>query len=193
MRNRLQAAFSGVHAEAALKERTLRVIYSEAPARKKRMRALALAAACLALTVGLFSGLFFTPVSAIGIEVNPALRLKINRFDIVVGVEALNEDGRRILDGTDLMFSEYSEAIDTLLSDPHLRAYLERGKDMEIYVECGDEQRCARMLDKVEGCVGGNGNVTCHAGSGQGHGHGNSGGNGSGEHCGHHRHRGGKE
>ncbi len=43
---------------------------------------------------------------------------------------------------------------------------------MDIYVDCGDEQRCTRMLERVEGCVGGCGNVTCHAGNGHGHGNG---------------------
>ena len=70
-----------------------------------------------------------------------------------------------------MMFSEYSEAIDTLLADPRMQEYFEQGKDMEIYVECDDEQRCNRMLKRVEGCVGKEGNVTCHAGSGAGHGH----------------------
>ncbi len=190
MRNRLQKAFAGVHAEAALKERTLERIYAPAKPRK-RARPLIWAAACLVLMACIGSGLFFIPVSAIGIEINPALRLKINRFDIVIGVEALNKDGRRIIEDTNLMFSEYSAAIDALLADSKMQAYFEQGKDMEIYVECDDEQRCTRMLERVEGCVGSEGNVTCHAGNGSGHGH--SAGKQSGEHCRHHRHRGGSE
>ena len=175
MRNRLQTAFSGVHAEREIKERTLERIY--APAKRGKRRPLALAAACLALVllcVG--GGMFFTPVSAIGIEINPALQLKINRFDIVIGVKGLNQDGRRIAENTSVLFSEYSEAIDTLLNSSELKDYLEQGKEMDIYVDCGDEQRCTRMLERAEGCVGGCGNVTCHAGNG--HGHGNGQGNG---------------
>lgn len=186
MRSRLQSAFSAVRAESGLKERTLRRIY--APARRGKKRPLALAAACLAVLLCLGGGLFFTPVSAIGIEINPSLRLKVNRFDIVIGVEGLNRDGERIAENTQVLFSEYSKAIDTLLSDPQLRVYLEEGRDMEIYVECEDEQRCNRMLERVEGCVNGEGNVTCHAGSGSGHGEGHDGGHGR---C--HRHRGGQE
>lgn len=184
MRNRLQKAFSGVRAEEGLKARTLEAIYAP-ERRRERRRPLMLAAACLAVLLCLGGGLFFTPVSAIGIEVNPALRLRINRFDIVVGVEALNKDGRRIIEDTSLLFSEYSKAIDTLLADPEMRAYLEDGRDMEIFVECDDEQRCSRMLEKVEGCVGNEGNVTCHAGQGQGHGSGQG-------HGKHHRYRGGR-
>lgn len=187
MRNRLQKAFSEVRAEEELKEKTLEAIY--APKRRRGRRPLMWAAACLAVLLCLGGGLFFTPVSAIGIEVNPALRLRINRFDIVVGVEALNKDGRRIIEDTNLLFSEYSAAIDTLLADPEMRAYLERGRDMEIFVECDDEQRCNRMLQKVEGCVGNEGNVTCHAGQGQGHGNGHGSGQGHGKH---HRYRGGR-
>lgn len=191
MRNRIQSAFAGVHAEAALKERTIEMIYAPAK-RHRRANPLIWAAACLVLFLGLGSGLFFIPVSAIGIEINPALRLKINRFDIVVGVEAINKDGKRIIEETNLMFSEYSEAIDTLLADPRMQEYFEQGKDMEIYVECDDEQRCNQMLKRVEGCVGKEGNVTCHAGSGAGHGH-SAGKQSGGQHCKHHRHRGGSE
>ena len=191
MRNRIQSAFAGVHAEAELKERTIEMIYAPAK-RRRRANPLIWAAACLVLFLGLGSGLFFIPVSAIGIEINPTLRLKINRFDIVVGVEAINKDGKRITEETNLMFSEYSEAIDTLLADPRMQEYFEQGKDMEIYVECDDEQRCNQMLKRVEGRVGKEGNVTCHAGSGAGHGH-SAGKQSGGQHCKHHRHRGGSE
>lgn len=167
MNNRVQEAFSAIRAESGLKERTLERIY--APKRRHRGRPLAMAAACLAVVLFLGGGVFFTPVSAIGIEINPSLKLRINCFDMVVGVEGLNEDGRRIAENTQLIFSEYSNAIDILLNSSELKGYLEEGREMDIYVECGDEQRCGRMLERVEGCVGGCGNITCRAGNGHGH------------------------
>lgn len=177
MRNRLQKAFSGVRAEDGLKVRTLEAIY--APARRRRKYPLIWAAACLLILLGLGGGLFFTPVSAIGIEINPSLKLTINRFDLVIGVEGLNKDGKRIAENTQLIFTEYSKAIDTLIADSQMQAYLQEGKEMDIYVECSDEQRSTEMLAKVENCVGEGKNINCHAGWGNGQGHGK---------C--HRHRG---
>lgn len=181
MRNRLQKAFAGVHAEDRLKSRTLEAVFSRAG--RRRRYPLVWAAACLVILLSLGGGLFFTPVSAIGIEVNPALELKINRFDIVIGVEGLNKDGKRIAESTQLMFSEYSKAIDTLLASSQLQAYLEQGKEMSICVLCDDEQRSTKMLERVENCVGRGGNISCHAGT-SGHGYGSGHGEGHG-----HRHR----
>lgn len=173
MRDRLQKAFSGVCAEEELKTRTLEAIY--APARRRRRYPLIWAAACLVILLGLGGGLFFTPVSAIGIEINPSLKLSINRFDLVIGVEGLNKDGKRIAENTQLIFTEYSQAIDKLITDSQMQAYLQQGKEMDIYVECSDEQRSTEMLAKVENCVGEGQNINCHAGrsSGHGEGHGN--------------------
>lgn len=169
MRDRLQRAFGAVRAEGELKANTLDAIYSRA--RRHRRYPLAWAAACLVILLGFWGGLFFTPVSAIGIEINPALELKINRFDLVIGVESLNKDGERLAENTRLMFTEYSQAIDALLANSEMQVYLEQGMEMSINVLCDDEQRCGRMLEKVESCVGGEGNITCHAGGGSGHGH----------------------
>lgn len=169
MRDRLQRAFGAVRAEGELKASTLDAIYSRA--RRRRKYPLALAAACLVILLGFGGGLFFTPVSAIGIEINPALELKINRFDLVIGVDGLNKDGERLAESTRLMFTEYSQAIDALLANSEMQEYLEQGMEMSINVLCDDEQRCGRMLEKVESRVSGEGNITCHAGQDSGHGH----------------------
>lgn len=175
MCERLGRAFAEVHAEDELKQRTIEAVFPRA--RRHRRYPLALAAACLVILLSLGGGVFFTPVSAIGIEINPSLELKINRFDIVIGVEGLNGDGKRIAENTQLMFTEYSQAIDTLIAAPQIQTCLDQGKELSIFVLCDDEQRCGRMLEKVEGCVGSGNNVTCHAG-GNCHGHGYCGGSG---------------
>lgn len=194
MRDRLCAALSNVHAGEELRERTLAAVYPRA--RRRRRAPLVLAAVCLVTALGVFGGVFFTPASAIGIDVNPALELKINRFDLVVGIEGLNEDGRRIAQDSGLMFTEYSQAVDALVA--RLREYLDEGREMSIVVKCDDQSRSEEMLARVESCVGGEKNITCCAHS-KGNGSGDaSSGNGSG--CGHgqghgkhHRYRGGTE
>jgi len=174
MHDRLQMAFSAVQAEDTLKAKTLDVIYHKARRRKKYP--LVWAAACLLLLVGLGGVVFFTPVSAIGIDINPSLELKINRFDRVIQVEGRNEDGWELVRNTQLLYADYTEAIDTLLADAKMQSCLERGEVLSIVVVCDDEQRSSEMLAKVESCAGEGKNIHCHAASGQksedGHGHG---------------------
>lgn len=197
MRDRLSAVLSKVHAGEELRERTLMSVYPRA--RRRRRAPLVLAAVCLVAVLGSFGGLFFAPASAIGIEVNPALELKINRFDLVVWIEGLNEDGRRIAEESGLMFTEYSQAVDALVA--RMREYLDAGREMSIVVKCDDRQRSEEMLARVESCVDGEEHITCcaHGRGGSGTGGGSASaesssqrGHGQG-HGGRHRHRGGWE
>lgn len=196
MRDRLCAALSKVHAGEELRERTLAVVYPRA--RRRRRAPLVIAAVCLVTVLGVFGGVFFTPASAIGIDVNPALELKINRFDLVVGIEGLNEDGRQIAQDSGLMFTEYSQAVDALVA--RLREYLDEGREMSIVVKCDDQSRSEEMLARVESCVGGEKNITCCAHGRGGASEDASGSSDSSSQCGHgqghgkrHRYRGGTE
>ena len=169
MDNRLREAFAVVTAEDELLEKTRRALfkktrgYAAHPVRRAAVWAAALAS--FLLFVGLSAGLFFMPVSAISIDVNPSLELSVNRFDRVVAVEGCNEDGKALLEGLDLQFMDYAQALDTLLADQRMQAYLERGESLSIFVACDDQQRSCKMLATVEHCTGGRqNNVHCHAG-----------------------------
>lgn len=163
MRDRLQNAFAAVRAEDELKTKTLATIACRP--RHRLGRPLAWAALCLLLVLGLGGGLFFTPVSAISIDINPSLELTVNCFDRVIRVEGYNEDGRELAQNTRLLFADYSQALRTLLADAQVQSCLSQGESLSIFVACDDEQRGGEMLAKVETCAGRGRNIHCMAGS----------------------------
>lgn len=162
MRDRLQNAFAAVRAEDELKSKTLAALAR--PPHRRRGRALAWAAACLVLLLGV-GGVFFMPVSAISFDINPSLELTVNLFDRVIGVEGYNEDGRELARNTRLLFADYSQALSALLADDTVRACLEQGASLSIFVTCDDERRSGEMLARVEACAGEGRNVHCQAGN----------------------------
>lgn len=164
MHERLQSAFSTLRAEEGLKERTMDAVRQRAGrygAHRRRVRALACAAVCLLFSIGLGGGLFFTPVSAISIDINPSLELTLNRFDRVIGVEGYNEDGKELARNTDVLFADYPQALGAVLGSAAVQECLERGEALSIFVACDDEQRGQEILANVESCAGGGGNVQC--------------------------------
>lgn len=74
-------------------------------------RKLSAIAAALMLCIGLtgFAGhLFFSPYAYLSIDVNPSLELTLNRFNRVLAVEAVNEDGAEIAGELDLKRVRYA-------------------------------------------------------------------------------------
>ena len=163
MVDRLQNAFAAVKAEESLKEKTLAAVSRRAG--KRRAAPLLWAAACLVVFLGLGGGLFFTPVSAISVDINPSLELSINRFDRVIGVEGYNEYGKKVAQSVSLLFADYSQALDTLLASEGIRDCLERGEALSIFVACDDPKRSGEMLKKVETSAGSGRGVHCQTGN----------------------------
>lgn len=164
--NRLKQALDPVRAGDDLKTRTIVSLY--ASPKRKRFTGLRLAAALcgLVLCLGLLGGwLYLTPVSTLRIEINPALELEINRFDQVVSVKPLNQDGQRLTESLRLRFMTYTQALDLLLDSETIQVCLAEGKPMSIEVVCEDEQQADKMLAAVEDHTSSHENVHCHAGN----------------------------
>lgn len=165
MKDRLRQAVGSVCADQALKDRTQAAVYRRAGRRHRPRQTLRWAAAvlcALVLTIGL--SVYFTPVSAICVNINPSLELKVNRFDRVISVKGLNPDGQALAGELNLQFMEYTGAIEALLADETIQSCLAQGKDMSIAVICDDQSQSDRMLARLEDCTQGHENVSCHAG-----------------------------
>lgn len=161
MRDRIYKAFATVRAEEDWKARTMAAVARKS---RRRGRPLVWAAACCLLFVALGGGLFFTPVSAISVDINPSLQLTVNLFDRVIGVEAYNEDAGELAQNTPLLFADYPQALRALLAAAPVKACLEKGESLSIFVVCDDEQRSQEMLATVEACAGQGRNVHCQSG-----------------------------
>ena len=118
-------------------------------------------AACLALVACLVSGAvdFLRPVAYVGIDVNPSVELTLNRFDIVVGTHALNDDGQRALDKASCMWRAFDDAARDL--DAAMRAIADESAGVEVSIDCDNENRYAALAAQSNNCFGCNGEAHC--------------------------------
>lgn len=118
-------------------------------------------AACVALVACLIGGVadFLRPVAYVGIDVNPSVELTLNRFDIVVGTCALNDDGQRALDEAPCMWRPFDDAARDL--DGAMRAIAGEGAVVEVSIDCDNENRYAALAAQSNDCFGCNGEVHC--------------------------------
>lgn len=140
------------------------------PTPQKRRKALhftkggriAAIAACLALVACLIAGAvdFLRPVAYVGIDVNPSVELTLNRFDIVVGTHALNDDGQRALDEAPCMWRPFDDAAREL--DGAMRAIAGEGAVVEVSIDCDNENRYAALAAQSNDCFGRNGEAHCN-------------------------------
>lgn len=118
-------------------------------------------AACAALVACLIGGVadFLRPVAYVGIDVNPSVELTLNRFNIVVGTCALNDDGQRALGEAPCMWRAFDDAARDL--DGAMRAIAGEGAVMEISIDCENENRYAALAAQSNDCFGCNGEAHC--------------------------------
>ena len=118
-------------------------------------------AACVALVACLIGGVadFLRPVAYVGIDVNPSVELTLNRFDIVVGTCALNDDGQRTLDETPCMWRAFDDAARDL--DGAMRAIAGENAVVEVSIDCDNENRYAALAAQSNDCFGCNGEAHC--------------------------------
>lgn len=163
--DRLKEAFDQIRAEEELKAHTREFLLQKIQSSHKRtvfsLKRLAVAAACLLL---LFSGgcyTYFTPAYAISVDVNPSFELGINRFDKVVSVEAYNQDAYRLTTSLDVRYLDYRDALERILSDPNMEAYLIEDQPVAVTVFGADEKKNSEMLANVTACTSSYLNVHC--------------------------------
>lgn len=170
MREKLKTSFGQIHAEPDLKNSTREFLLrrmSEQPRRTAARRKLLAAAICLVFVLSGIGGgyrVWFRPVSAVSIDINPSIEFKINRFDRVLSVEGYNEDGRELASGLKVRFMDYMDAIGLVLEDKTVTDCLARDDILSIMVISEDETRQREMLANVEGRAAGYRNVCCGMG-----------------------------
>lgn len=118
-------------------------------------------AACLALVACFIGGVadFLRPIAYVGIDVNPSVELTLNRFDIVVGTHALNDDGQRALDEASCMWRPFDDAARDL--DGAMRTIAGEGAVVEVSIDCDNESRYAALAAQSNDCFGCNGEAHC--------------------------------
>lgn len=112
-------------------------------------------AACMLLCLVAFGGFnaYATETAVIGIEVNPAIELGVNRFDIVVDARALNDDGKRILEEVEVTGKNSEEAIAALTQSEIFLSYIGDDSFVDMYVICDDDRQSATLVGQGEQSV----------------------------------------
>ena len=161
-------AFGQIHAEDELRTNTKNFLARQINKKKAHTFPIlktAAAAACLLVAVTAGSAwLYLTPSAYISIDINPSLELGVNRFDRIVSIEAFNSDGQELAEQLDIRYMDYSEAMEELLSEQTVEAYLEDGAVMTVTVAGSDEEKTDQILKNVETCTAGHSNISCHSG-----------------------------
>ena len=68
----------------------------------KKVIAFASAAACILAMFGISAYAYYTPYTYVSLDVNPSIEYSVNRFDRVLSVTGVNDDGTEIINNIDL-------------------------------------------------------------------------------------------
>jgi hypothetical protein len=90
-----------------------------------------------------------TPVAYVSMDINPSIELGVNAFDTVVSVEAYNEDGKNVLEGTNLVNSKIDDAVSTVVTNAINEGYIKEDGSSAIEITTAtDKEKVADELDK---------------------------------------------
>lgn len=166
MNDRLKKAFDEIHAEEQLKEKTRKAVFEKSKrhvsVRQPYGKYAAVSVVCgLVFFVG-GAWLYLSPTAQISIDINPSVELGVNRFDKVVSVKGLNEDGRRLAETLDIRFADYEEAVEQVMENDSIAKLLKENEVITITVTGPESAQCRRILPKVQHCVEGHRNSYCY-------------------------------
>jgi hypothetical protein len=115
----------------------------------KKKIALALSAGVIFSLAGGTYAYAKTPVAYVSMDINPSVELGVNAFDTVVSVEAYNEDGKNVLEGTNLVNSKIDDAVSTVVTNAINEGYIKEDGSSAIEITTAtDKEKVADELDK---------------------------------------------
>lgn len=116
---------------------------------KRKIALVLLAGAVLSGGVGVYAHAKTTPIAYVSVDINPSVELGVNAFDKVVSTEAYNEDGEKVLEGTDLINTNIDDAVNAVISNAVSEGYIsEDGTSAIEITTTTDEKEVAAELDE---------------------------------------------
>ena len=120
---------------------------------RQRIAAIA-ASAVLVLSLGGGGLAYAMPYGTVSIDVNPSIEYTINRFDRVLRVSGINEDGQAVLeviDRTQLLNRKIDDAVTATLSQLEEEGYLSGEEDAVVFSSgTGSEAHSALLAASLE-------------------------------------------
>lgn len=133
-----------------------KIIPISVPKRRKRILPW-IAAACLALAIGGgVAGVRYQQANAVAsvvsLDVNPCVRLEVNREEKVLSATPVNDDANQILDGMDLTGTDLEVAVNAIIGSLLKHGYVdELANSVLVSVEDDDLTRGAALEEKLTG------------------------------------------
>ncbi len=113
------------------------------PTSKKKFPAwaytIAAMAACLVVMAAFLVRSFISPYASVYISINPRVRIDVNKQDIVVGVEGVNDDGILLLEGYDYRNKDLDLVVDELVDLAIAHGYLHEGGKITLTLDANDD------------------------------------------------------
>lgn len=116
----------------------------------KRKIALVLSVVALSsLGGGVYAHAKTTPVAYVSVDINPSIELSVNTFDQVISAESYNEDGKKVLEDTNLVNSDVDDAVKYIITNAVSDGYIkEDGTSAVEITTATDKDNVATKLDE---------------------------------------------
>jgi len=119
------------------------------------LRRFSAVAALLILVLGSGTYAYASPYGTISLDVNPSIEYTINRFERVIKVSGLNDDGTNILNESsskNLLFKKIDDAldvtVDTLISDGYIKS--DETNYVVLSTHTGNDKFSDKVIEKLE-------------------------------------------
>lgn len=119
------------------------------PTLRQRMVPLAAVAACLCLMLLVSVEFFFLPVGSVRMQINPEVRMEVNRVNQVIGLEGLNQDGNHLIDGYGYRWRSVEEVSDDLADRAMEMGFLTDGGSIGLTAESDNDDWNANTVHAI--------------------------------------------
>jgi len=116
---------------------------------KRWLYSLAAMAACLLLIVTSVFRMWQTPCASVYLSINPEVRIDVNRRDIVVGLDGVNEDGDNLIEGYDYKKKELDLVMDELVERAIDMGYLHEGGRISLVLDAESNEWVLTHIDSL--------------------------------------------
>ena len=103
------------------------------------VRSLAAVAACLVLLLTSVFVMGRMPYASVYLTINPQVRIDVNRSDVVVGLEGVNQDGIDLIEGYTFKKKNLDLVMDDLVDIAIEKGYLHPGGEINLTLDATDE------------------------------------------------------
>ena len=119
------------------------------PTLRQRIVPLVAAAACLCLMLLVSVEFFFLPVGSVRMQINPEVRMEVNRVNQVIGLEGLNQDGNHLIDGYGYRWKSVEEVSDDMADRAMEMGFLTDGGSIGLTAESDNDDWNANTVHAI--------------------------------------------